>query len=573
MSKGRATPDGQPIPFRSASGQPPPSSQPNDPYLDLIEDLTPSLVVNAVGPTGSDASWTVAHANARALELFGMFDPHDLIGARLSYIATGQDLHYLHSLIVAAATGDRPPLIDIATRTLPGDIVRVKVAARRVSRGSIRLVFAATETSDHTASRLRASEQRYRQLFHAMPIALLRIDSRGSLAMFDEPRRLGVTDLDAYLRANPTAFERALDTICVAEANEHAEMMFGDGTPRSMLTSVRVFWQARPDTFRRILMARYAGRSNVIEETVVCGIAGQQVPVLFSMAFPTDEARQGNSLIGMIDMSAQVRAEAELRRTQTRFADAARTSVTNELAASIAHEVSQPLSSITTNGGTALRWLSKSPPDLNRAIDRLKRILGDAERANGVIRRMRDMSSGVAVERSDVDLNAVVRESLLILNDEIRARAVDVHLHLDESLPTAPGDHLQLTQVIVNLVTNAMQAMEKSGSARPTINVVTRLLDNGWLALEVKDSGPGIGPAHVTRIFDSFFTTKSAGLGVGLAVSRSIVEAHDGSLLASNSALGGAVFTVRLPSSILTAASAAGLPNGVGQIVLGQLRA
>ncbi|MBB4859278.1 signal transduction histidine kinase [Novosphingobium chloroacetimidivorans] len=514
----------------------------------------------------------IEHANARALELFGVFDPSDLSEESLSQIVSGEDFHALWALLAAAATGARPQLINISARTLSGDHVPVRVGARLVAPGSIRLVFAAIEAFDQTASRLRASERRYRQLFHAMPIALLRIDSRGSLAMFEEPRRQGFEDLDAYLRANPAAFERALDTICVAEANEHAETMFGDGTPRSMLRSVRVFWQARPDTFRRILRARYAGHRNVIEETVVCGVAGQRVPVLFSMAFPTDDARVGNSLIGMIDMSGQMRAEAELRRTQARFANAARTSVTNELAASIAHEVSQPLSSIATNGGTALRWLSKSPPDLTRAVSRLQRILDDAERANGVISRMRDMSSGVMVERSNVDLNAVVREALLILNDEIHSKAVEVRLHLDEGLPTLSGDHVQLTQVMVNLVINAMQAMEKSGSVRPTIDIITRLLDDGWLALEVKDSGPGIGAAHLTRIFDSFFTTKSAGLGIGLAVSRSIVEAHDGSLLASNGGLGGAVFTVRLPTIVLAAEKIAALPGDVGQVFLAQTR-
>ncbi|SDA36170.1 PAS domain-containing protein [Sphingomonas sp. NFR15] len=571
MSNRRTIPEGGPIPLQSPPAQSPPSIANADPYIDLIEDLTPSLLLRCVG-SAPDLSWMIERANTRALELLGVFDPSDLVGEPLGQIVSGRDFHALWSLLAAAATGACPTPVEISARTLPGDHVPVRVGARLVEPGSIRLVFAMIEAIDQTASRLRASEQRYRQLFHAMPIALLRIDSRGSLAMFQESRRQGVTDFDAYLRANPAAFERALDTICIAEANEHAEKMFGDGTPRSILRPVRVFWQARPDTFRRILMARYSGRRDVIEETVVCGVAGQRVPVLFSMAFPINDPRLGNSLMGMIDMSGQIRAEAELRRTQARFADAARTSTTNELAASIAHEVSQPLSSIATNGATALRWLSKSPPDLRRAASRIQCILDDAERANVVISRMRDMSSGVLVERSDVDLNAVVREALLILNDEILAKAVEVRLHLDEELPTLPGDHVQLNQVMVNLIINAMQAMEKSGSVRPAIDIVTRLLDDGWLALEVKDSGPGIGAAHLTRIFDSFFTTKSAGLGIGLAVSRSIVEAHNGSLLASNGGLGGAVFTVRLPTIVLTAEKVAALPDGVGQVFLAQTR-
>lgn len=521
-------------------------------YLNLIEELTPSLVIRHdgagfAGLSGRSAAWKIERTNMRAQQLFGVLDPAEFNGEALERIIGGDDLLRMNSVLSLTDAGLHQPNIIVTARTFQGDPLPVTVGACSVAPGSIRLVFAALEGAREAGALLQASEERYRQLFHAMPIALLRVDARGSLAAFEEPRRLGVTDLEEYLKLHPSALEHALDTVCIAEANEHAEKLFGNGEPKSMLRPVRVYWEARPDTFRRIMAARYSGQMNLIEETLVCGVAGQRVPVLFSMAYPPETARAGNSLIGMIDISAQVHAEAELQRVQARFADAARISLTNELAASIAHEVSQPLSSISTNGGTALRWLAKSPPDVERAVNRMERIISDAERAIGVIGRLRDMSSGIAVEHTTLDLNAVVQEGLMIAQDNFCAKVVDVRLRLGSDLPMILGDHVQLTQVAVNLLVNAMQAMDRSSRTSASIEIVTRLDDEGWVALEVHDNGPGIGAEDLNRIFDSFFTTKSSGFGMGLAICRSIVEAHCGQLTAKSGLAGGAVFTARLP--------------------------
>ncbi|WP_420145190.1 ATP-binding protein [Sphingobium sp.] len=521
------------------------------PYVRLVEEMIPSIVVSAMAAGGGSIGpdWRIERVNRSALDMFGAEREDHLIGESVKRLVSVEDFMSVQGVLNATMHGVASPHYAILARTIAGDHLPVRVGACAVSATSVRLVFATRERSYDTMTRLQASEQRYRQLFHDMPIALLRIDALGSLTIFEKPRREGVTDLGAYLDAHPQEFERALDLVRIADANEHAETMFGTGEPRSMLRNVRPYWEARPDTFRRILIARYTSCRYFMEETVVCGLAGQRVPVLLSQAFPTQNQPQGNSLIGMIDISGQVRAEAELQRMQASFVNAARASLTSELSASIAHEVNQPLSSIAVNGQTALLWLDKFPPDLDRAALRMQRVVDDARRATDMIQRLRDMSSGIPVERVPISLNDVVQEALTLTQDEGRTRSVDLRARLDDALPMISGNHVQLTQVVVNLITNGLQAVDQSGAERRMVEILSLTSDDDHVTLEIADSGPGIGAADRNRIFDSFFTTKQSGLGMGLAICRSIVASHDGRLTVGRSGLGGASFVIRLPTA------------------------
>ena len=238
---------------------------------------------------------------------------------------------------------------------------------------------------------------------------------------------------------------------------------------------------------------------------------------------------------------AKVRSELELVARVTRI---------GVLTASIAHEINQPLAAITTNAESSLRWLDRDEPNIEKARTLINRVVADAQRASEIIVRIREMASRRAPEQKELSINDVIRESLSLLQNELQLKGTAVSLDLKEGLPCVVGNRTQLQQVIINLVVNAVQAMTKLAPADRRISVRAVLSDPETLCCEIEDSGPGIDPSHLSRLFDSFFTTKDTGMGMGLAISRSILEAHRGRIRAdNNSALNGARFILELPTS------------------------
>jgi signal transduction histidine kinase/GAF domain-containing protein len=249
--------------------------------------------------------------------------------------------------------------------------------------------------------------------------------------------------------------------------------------------------------------------------------------------------------------------------TRRRLAEDARDKVRSELAhvsrvvslgaltASIAHEVNQPLASILTSGETALRWLDRPEPSFEKVQQVLKRVVNDARRAADVIDRVRTMASKGAPKQSETALAEIITECTALLHHELQSRHVSHSLDLAPDLPKVMVDRTQLQQVIVNLVINAVQAMTKLEVAYKAIAIRTQKIDAETVRCIVEDSGPGIDPEHLPHLFDSFFTTKETGMGLGLPIARSIIEAHNGAIRADNgSALGGARLIIELPASL-----------------------
>ena len=221
------------------------------------------------------------------------------------------------------------------------------------------------------------------------------------------------------------------------------------------------------------------------------------------------------------------------------------------LTASIAHEVNQPLGAIVTNGETGLRWLARPDLDVEKVRELLKRVVADARRASDIIDRIRAMAAGRAPRHTRLSLDEIIEEAMVFLHHEFQSRGISVSLELAPQLPQIVGDRTQLQQVIVNLAINALQAMASSKGRSLLIRSLRS--DSGTVCCMVEDSGPGIAPADLPHLFDSFFTTKDAGMGMGLAISRSIIEAHGGHIRADNdSTLGGARFSFALPVNAQT---------------------
>jgi C4-dicarboxylate-specific signal transduction histidine kinase len=252
---------------------------------------------------------------------------------------------------------------------------------------------------------------------------------------------------------------------------------------------------------------------------------------------------QGALLVGVIDISDRLSAQADLRRLRDEFAHAARVSILGELAASIAHEVNQPLAAIATNAAACLRWLSREEPELTRAIDLTSRIGMDSQRAADVIARVRNMASKQGAAYGPLSMRDLVDETLLFLRDELQGRQALVATTVERL--NVHGDRVQLQQVLVNLIMNAIQAAAPGHA--PSLRIsATDCGDE--VEIVVADDGPGL-TASPDSLFTSFYSTKPEGMGLGLPICRSIVESHGGRIGAANLPGGGAAFTVRLPVS------------------------
>jgi C4-dicarboxylate-specific signal transduction histidine kinase len=218
-----------------------------------------------------------------------------------------------------------------------------------------------------------------------------------------------------------------------------------------------------------------------------------------------------------------------------------------ELAASIAHEVSQPLSAVVTNANACLRWLGNDPPEVSEARQTVHHILRDGQRAGDVIRRIRALLKKSPPQPTEQQVNELLTEVMPLVRDVLLKHNIDARLDLADALPPVKGDRVQLQQVILNLVMNGIEAMHQSVDSARTLVISSRVLETGEVAVTVRDSGVGVEPAMFQKLFDPFFTTKPSGMGMGLSVSRSIVESHGGRLWASANDGPGISFHVALP--------------------------
>jgi PAS domain S-box-containing protein len=269
------------------------------------------------------------------------------------------------------------------------------------------------------------------------------------------------------------------------------------------------------------------------------------------VAYPMTERGELRFVGAVMDITERVRAREMLQRVQADFAHTARMSMLGELTASIAHEVNQPLAAIAINGEVALRLLNRSEPDLADVRELAKSVVADARRAADVIARVRAMATRQAPEQTLLSVDEVIRDALQFLRHEVQSHGLTVTHHSNLAAPRMLGDRTQLQQVFVNLMVNAIHAMAPMGAARRTLVVRTTLSDPSTLCCTLEDSGPGIKPEHLDHLFDSFFTTKDGGMGLGLPISRSIIEAHGGRIRADNeSVYGGARFSCTFPAKL-----------------------
>ena len=240
------------------------------------------------------------------------------------------------------------------------------------------------------------------------------------------------------------------------------------------------------------------------------------------------------------------RADEALREAQVELAHVTRVTTIGGLAAAIAHEINQPLAAVITNGSACLRWLAGTTPNLDEARQAVGRIIRDGNRASDVIAKIRALLRKTGTEKERLDMNDVIREVVALAQSEIRRNGVALRAQLEGNIPPVLGDRVQLQQVVLNLIMNGIEAMSAVGDRPRELIISTQSGEIDQVHVTVQDSGIGLDPKSMERIFDAFYTTKSEGMGMGLAISRSIVENHDGRLWAVPNDGPGATFQFTL---------------------------
>jgi PAS domain S-box-containing protein len=253
------------------------------------------------------------------------------------------------------------------------------------------------------------------------------------------------------------------------------------------------------------------------------------------------------------DITARKQSEEDLRNAQAELAHVNRVMTLGELAASIAHEVNQPLAAILASGDSCTAWLANEPPNLDKARAAAARIVQAATQASDIVRRIRALFRKTASITSPLEINEVITDTISLVSGEAQRKGLSLNTELASNLPLVLGDRIQLQQVILNLAINGTEAMtgfEDPPKDQPRRLVIqSKLAEPGEILVSVADTGPGIDPTHISRLFEPFFTTKPEGIGMGLSISRSIIEAHGGRIWTAANQPRGAVFHFTLPVS------------------------
>ena len=362
---------------------------------------------------------------------------------------------------------------------------------------------------------LLTSEERWRNLFENVPVGVALVDSR---------RR--------YVAANP-AFQR------MTGYSESELQCFSpaDITHEDDRAATEAYIEAvdAGKSKTRRYEKRYRRKDGAViwaDVAAFLTLATGSAPILAAVA---------------VDITERKRAEEDVRKAQSDLAHASRMTALGELTASIAHEVNQPLAAVVSGGAACLRWLDRGTPNLDEARRAVEWIVMEGNRAAEVIRRVRALVNKTDTQKAPLDINGVIGEVIALVQHELVSRGVSLRMELAPALPPVLADRVQLQQVLINLVMNGIEAMELVTDRARELTIRSRQDENDKLLVTVEDRGKGISAENADRLFKSFFTTKSGGMGMGLSICRSIIEVHGGRISAINNTGPGATFQFALP--------------------------
>ena len=397
---------------------------------------------------------------------------------------------------------------------------------------------------------LRESERRYRYFFQSAGVSILEEDFSQVKIAIDDLKARGVQDFRQYLAAYPEFVEQGIRMVKILDVNQATVELFGAQDKQELLASADKIFKTETGQVLAGVLTLLEGRTRFESQMSLKTLKGDWISAAFTITFPAEPAKLNSVLVSIMDITEQKRAEEALHKAQAELAHVTRVTTMGELAASIAHEVNQPLAAVVTNGNACLRWLAGTTPNLNEAREAVWRIIRDGNRASDVITRIRALVRKTDTEKARLDINQIVQEVVFLTQNEAVRKGVTLQMELAADVPSVLGDRVQLQQVILNLVMNGVEAMASVADRPRELCIRARRHESDQVLVAVQDSGIGIDSQDLEKIFDAFYTTKPQGMGMGLAISRSIVENHGGRLWAIPNDGPGATFQFTLEVGI-----------------------
>jgi signal transduction histidine kinase len=387
--------------------------------------------------------------------------------------------------------------------------------------------------------------QRYHSVFDGTAAGFWVVDYAPLPALLATKGIEGADDFANATRNDPKFLRQILDEFSVVHLNQKACQLFDVEVNAAMGQPFGTWW---PDdslqAFGQLLAALLSNQEFFEIETAMRTASGEKLDILLTCAFVKKDPDTRTITIGTTDIRARVAKEQQLSQAQSELAHAARVAVLGELMASIAHEVNQPLAAIAADGNGALRWLAKDEPNLEEARAAITRMVSESRRASEVIARTRSLAVKSAPQTTRFGINEMIEDTLLIVRRQVVNYGAEIETHLGGNLTEIEADRVQLQQVLINLIVNAAQAV--AARPQPRSIRVTSSHVGDVVEVRVEDNGHGVGD-NVAKLFDVFFTTKESGMGMGLAISRTILENHGGFIELVSSSAEGSTFAFRMP--------------------------
>ncbi len=395
-----------------------------------------------------------------------------------------------------------------------------------------------------------AMELRHADLFEISPISILCEDWSGVKRAVDEVIAGGVTDFDRFLEDNPQFFFDVRRFHRILDANPSALTLLGFRDKETFLRESRVRLPANPASNAEVFKAMVRGETVCQGERVLHTKDGRVVPILWQASLPpgpADPQVYSRLYFFAVDVTELKRVQEALMAAQADLSHAGRLSLVGELAASLTHEVSQPLVSIASHAAAATRWLSRETPNLDEVATSLNRITASTQHAVRIIGKMRSFARRGELVTEALKPQDCIADAVTLVEHEAYRQKTRIAVDVPANLPAIVGDRTQIQQVIVNIAYNAIQAMQVAKSPERRIAIAAAADGPDAVTFTIADSGPGIPDDVLPRIFEPFFSTKQEGMGLGLSICKTIVEEHGGRLWAAPDSRKGAALSFSLP--------------------------
>ncbi len=402
---------------------------------------------------------------------------------------------------------------------------------------------------------LAQSETRYRSIFAQNHVSLCEVDLSLLWKRLDAVREYPPAKLRSYLDATPEFVDQCSKLVRFVDVNDATVLLLDRKNQQEVLGSIDRFLPPRSELVEAIILGMCSGDDRVEMEARLLRSPGNEIIAIFVIAFPEDKDAFDRVACAMIDVTQREQAKEALMAAQSELARVGRVATVGAISASIAHEVNQPIGAVVMSAQACMRWLQANPPDIKAASTAAERAIKHSMRASEIIQRTREQVRGTKRRLESVDLKSIVTDVLGLLDRELMSASTKVTTDFTIDDPVVLADRVEMQQVIANLITNGLHAMGSVPAEQRDLSISLHAAELDMVRLQVRDQGTGVAPENLAKLFSPFFTTKNEGMGIGLAICKTIVEAHGGSLTARNHDGGGAIFEIVLPLSTEEVAS------------------